>query len=261
MASDNKFSSQSEARNKKKTGESRDSDELILDENSVLEAAAAMLEDGVDPLQIELELVRADLEQAQEDLEKAKAEASDNWDSMLRANAELDNTRRRLEKDVENAHKYGIERFVQGLIPVMDSLEMGLAASREEGADIEKLREGSELTLKMFADASKKFGVETIDPIDQEFNPEFHQAMAMQETADKKPNTVLAVMQKGYTLSGRLVRPAMVVVSKAVSPTKPEEANGGEPGNEADASKGDSVTDSGQDSGADKIGTKIDEKA
>jgi len=154
------------------------------------------------------------LEQLQKELEESKAKAEENWNEYLRACAELENTKRRMQRDLENAHKFAVEKFIVELLPVKDSLEMGLEASKENNGNIEKLIEGMELTLKMFSDAVNKFGVEVVNPVDQPFNPEFHQAMAMQESNTKPQNTVLAVMQKGYTMHGRLVRPAMVVVSK-----------------------------------------------
>jgi len=158
----------------------------------------------------------ADLISIQEKLDTAEQNAAKHWDALLRAKAEHDNTRKRLERDVENAHKFALERFAQDLLPVIDSLEMGINAANDVETDILKLREGSVLTLKMFTDCANKFGIEAIDPKGQPFNPEFHQAMSIQESAEYPPNTVIAVMQKGYTLNGRLVRPAMVLVSKAV---------------------------------------------
>jgi molecular chaperone GrpE len=163
------------------------------------------------------------LESLQQELEETKRKAEENWNEYLRACAELENTKRRMQRDIENAHKFSIEKFIVELLPVKDSLEMGLQASKENNGNVEKLIEGMDLTLKMFSDAVNKFGVEVVDPIDQPFNPEFHQAMSMQESNVKPQNTVLAVMQKGYTMHGRLVRPAMVVVSKG--PANPTDNN------------------------------------
>ncbi|MBT8118428.1 MAG: nucleotide exchange factor GrpE [Gammaproteobacteria bacterium] len=146
-------------------------------------------------------------------LEKAQAKASENWEQYLRAKAEMDNLRRRNAKDVENAHKYGIEKFVNELLPVMDSMGMGLAV---EDASAESLREGMELTMNMLMKMMEKLGIEEIDPLNEKFDPEKHQAMTMQPNAEVEPNTVIAVMQKGYSLNDRLIRPAMVMVSKAV---------------------------------------------
>ncbi len=150
-------------------------------------------------------------------IEALEAKAEENWDHFVRTKAEMDNMRRRAERDLENAHKYALERFAQELLPVKDSLEMGVAAAQDEAADIDKLREGSEMTLRMLDSALTKFNIKTVDPLDEPFNPELHQAMTMVEVPDKAPNTVINVLQKGYTLNDRLVRPAMVVVSKAAA--------------------------------------------
>ncbi len=148
-------------------------------------------------------------------LEDARNKADEHWNLYLRTNAEMDNLRKRAERDVQNAHKFGIEKLVGELLPVMDSMEMGMAAGDSGDEATAKLVEGMELTLKMFADALQKVGVAQIDPIGEVFNPEFHQAMSMVENPDAEPNTVIAVMQKGYLLNDRLVRPAMVMVAKA----------------------------------------------
>lgn len=153
-------------------------------------------------------------------LQDAQAKADQHWNQLLLARAEVENSRRRTERDVENAHKYALERFVRELLPVKDSLELGLAAAVGEGAELAKLREGMELTLKMLSAALEKFGVQEIDPKGSRFNPERHQAMAMQESATAEPNTVLTVYQKGYLLNDRLIRPAMVVVSAASAAEK-----------------------------------------
>jgi len=149
-------------------------------------------------------------------LQDAKAKADQHWNQLLLARAELDNTRRRNEREVENAHKYALEKFVRELLPVKDSLELGLAAAAGEGSELEKLREGMELTLKMLTAAMEKFGVTEVDPKGEKFDPERHQAMAMQESPTAEPNSVLTVYQKGYLLNDRLIRPAMVVVAGAV---------------------------------------------
>ncbi len=153
-------------------------------------------------------------------LQDAKAKADQHWNQLLLARAELDNNRRRNERDVENAHKFALEKFVRELLPVKDSLELGLAAAAGEGSELEKLREGMELTLKMLAAAMEKFGVSEVDPAGEKFNPERHQAMAMQESPTAEANTVLTVYQKGYLLNDRLIRPAMVVVSSAPAEKK-----------------------------------------
>jgi molecular chaperone GrpE len=154
--------------------------------------------------------INADSLEAQ--LELAQAKASENWDAYLRAKAEMDNLRRRNTKDLENAHKFGIEKFVTELLPVLDSMALGLAV---EDASAESLREGMELTMNILQKMMEKLNIEEIDPLNEKFDPEKHQAMTMQPNADVEPNTVIAVMQKGYSLNERLIRPAMVMVSKA----------------------------------------------
>lgn len=148
-------------------------------------------------------------------LQDAKIKADQYWNQLLMARAELDNIRRRNEREVENAHKYALEKFVRELLPVKDSLELGLAAALGEGTELERLREGMALTLKMLSAAMDKFGVSEVDPKGEKFDPERHQAMAMQESPTAEPNTVMTVYQKGYLLNDRLIRPAMVVVAGA----------------------------------------------
>ena len=145
-------------------------------------------------------------------LEDAQQQAADYHDKMLRMQAEMDNLRKRTERDVSNAHKYAVEKFANELLQVKDSLELGLSA---EDIDVEKLREGTELTLKMLGNVFEKFSIEEVDPVGEVFDANLHEAMTMQESAEHEPNTVLTVVQKGYTLHGRLIRPAMVIVSKA----------------------------------------------
>ena len=146
-------------------------------------------------------------------LEDAQAKASENWNQYLRAKAEMDNLRRRNIKDVENAHKFGLEKFATEMLPVLDGISMGLAV---EDASAESLREGMELTMNMLEKMMEKLGIEEIDPINEKFDAARHQAMSVQPNAEVEPNTVIAVMQKGYSLNERLIRPAMVMVSKAV---------------------------------------------
>ena len=147
------------------------------------------------------------------ELAAAQAEAAELKDQMLRIQADAQNVRRRAEADVEKAHKFGQEKFSRELLSVLDNLERALAASPEDEAT-KALRDGVDMTLQGFVSTLAKFNVEAIDPQGETFNPEQHQAMAMQENADFPPNTVMAVMQKGYSLHGRLLRPAMVMVSK-----------------------------------------------
>ena len=136
-------------------------------------------------------------------------------DSALRSQAEMQNVRNRAEKDVEKARKYALEKFVNELLPVADNLERALDAADEQSESQKGVIEGVQLTLKSLQDALKQFGVEPIDPASEPFDPQLHQAMSMVPNKDVEPNTVLNVFQKGYQLNGRLVRPAMVVVSSA----------------------------------------------
>lgn len=154
----------------------------------------------------------SELEQLQAELAEAQAKAAEGRDQALRAMAELENVRRRAARDVENAHKYALEKFAAELIGVKDSLELGLGLPN---ASAEDLRAGSDATLKLLAKAFEKAGVVEVVPEGQPFNPEFHEAMAMVPSADQAPNTVMNVVQKGYSLNGRLVRPARVIVAKA----------------------------------------------
>ncbi|TQE99391.1 MAG: nucleotide exchange factor GrpE [Spiribacter salinus] len=155
-------------------------------------------------------------------LAEAEARAEENWNQFLRARAEMENLRRRAEKDVAQARQQSLEKLAGELLAVKDSLEMGVQTARSEGADITQIAEGSELTLRMFNQALEKFRIEEINPEGERFDPACHEAMAAQPAADAEPNTVLNVVQKGYRLGERLLRPAMVIVAKA-----PEE-NGGE---------------------------------
>lgn len=147
-------------------------------------------------------------------LEASRANERELSDKLLRVHADLENLRRRGEREVSAAHRYALEGFAKELVNVRDSLELGAEAARTT-VDIEKLREGVELTLRQLSSVFEKFGVKEVNPIKQKFDPTFHQAMSVQEAADLDPNTVIAVFQKGYLLHDRLLRPALVQVSKA----------------------------------------------
>jgi molecular chaperone GrpE len=151
-------------------------------------------------------------EDADGGLAAATAKAEENWNQYLRAMAELENYRRRAEREVDNARKYAIERFAQDLVNVGDALEAGLAAG---GGDAKAVVQGAEATLRALQAAFQKAGISVVDPAGKPFDPTWHEAMVAQESAEQPPGTVLAVIQKGYTLNGRLLRPARVVVSKA----------------------------------------------
>jgi len=143
-------------------------------------------------------------------LAELQAKADENWERYLRASAEVENIRKRAGRDVENAHKFALERFGKELLGVKDTLEMGLAV---EGASVESLLEGSNATLKLLANTMERFGIVEVDPAGEPFDPEFHEAISMQPSEDVEPGSVLTVVQKGYTLNGRLLRPAMVIVA------------------------------------------------
>lgn len=155
------------------------------------------------------------IEELKQELEEAKQKAHENWDKVLRMQAEMENLKKRIQKDLEDAHKFALTRFAKELLPVFDSVVLGLQAATGESEEVKKFREGCELTIKQFEAMFAKFNIEAIDPLGQPFNAEHHQAMMMQETKDAEPNTVVNVFQKGYLLNGRLLRPAMVVVAKA----------------------------------------------
>jgi molecular chaperone GrpE len=146
-------------------------------------------------------------------LDAANARAEEYRNDALRARAELDNVQKRTAREIANAHKYALERFLTDLLPVKDSLDLGYAAATGS-SDIATLREGMELTLKLLDAVLEKHGVQVVDPVGEPFNPELHQAMSVQESTEVAPGTVVTVVQKGYVLNGRLLRPAMVIVAK-----------------------------------------------
>ena len=173
-----------------------------VESEAATEQSAAAVDDAA---------TRSDPQAMQTELQ---AKVDENWEKYLRAAAELENVRKRAARDVENAHKYALERFATELLAVRDSLEMGLAAG--EDADVESLRQGKEATLKQLTIVMERFGVEEVDPQGEPFDPAMHEAMTMQESAEVEPGSVLTVFQKGYALNGRLLRPARVVVASEV---------------------------------------------
>ena len=168
--------------------------EQVLDEDSLKGSEGDP--PGESPLNVE------------EELERAR-------DQVLRHQAEVQNVKRRAEQDVEKARKYALERFCNELLPIVDNLERALSSAPPDQEEKSPIVEGVELTLKMFVDALAKFNIEQVDPDGEPFDPKLHQAMSIVENQDVEPNTVISVMQRGYVLNGRLVRPAMVMVSKA----------------------------------------------
>ncbi|AOE48948.1 nucleotide exchange factor GrpE [Kangiella sediminilitoris] len=177
-------------------------------ENAVdeaLEDAAEAAENLTDEEKKILELEKS--------LEEAEAKAAENMDLALRTKAEAENIRRRSENDVANARKYAIEKFAEELLAVVDSIEQGLQA-KAESEESKALKEGMELTLKMTLSTLNKFGVEQLDPIEEIFDPQLHEAMTMVPSPDHEKNTIIDVFQKGYLLNGRVIRPARVVVAQ-----------------------------------------------
>lgn len=184
-------------------------------------------EDEVDELnesevEVEEEQAEANDDSIESQLEQANAKVDEHWDRILRMQAEQDNLRKRHTRDLGNAHKYGADELVKAMLPVKDSLEMGIQAATE-ATDVTAISEGMQLTEKMFAAALEKVGVVTIDAVGEKLNPEHHQAMTAVPSAEHEPNTVMTVMQKGYLLNERLMRPAMVVVAKAPEEETKEE--------------------------------------
>ena len=171
----------------------------------------AVLPDTASPL--------VEVEQLQQALVEADERAKNHWQQYLRAVAELDNVRKRAQRDIEAANRYGLEKFAAELLPVKDSLE--LAVQNAARADARSLREGQEATLQLLSRALEKLGVTVIDPLGEPFDPARHEAMMTQESTTAEPNSVLKVVQLGYELNGRLLRPARVIVAR-------EPASGGQ---------------------------------
>lgn len=145
-------------------------------------------------------------------LAAAEAKASENWERYLRAAAEIENVRKRATRDVEHAHKFALERISKELLAVRDTLELGLEAS--DNASVESLLEGSNATLKLLESTMERFGIEVVDPAGEPFDPQLHEAISVQPSDEVEPGSVVSVVQKGYLLNGRLLRPAMVIVAE-----------------------------------------------
>ncbi|MCX2758987.1 nucleotide exchange factor GrpE [Vibrio cyclitrophicus] len=180
-------------------------DQIIAEAEKVEEAE--LNEDAAD----EQESKIAQLEAA---LLSSESKVKEQQDTVLRAKAEVENMRRRSEQEIDKARKFALNKFAEGLLPVIDNLERAMQAADAENEVVKPLFEGVELTHKTFVDTVAKFGLKEINPEGEVFNPEFHQAMSIQESPDHESNTVMFVMQKGYELNGRVVRPAMVMVAK-----------------------------------------------
>jgi molecular chaperone GrpE len=201
------------------TNESKNENGAELSPEQIVEDSIKQAEGQVEEQQVDDHVAISTEQEKINELElalvAAKSTVNDQKDSVIRAKAEVDNVRRRSAQDVEKARKFALDKFAAELLPVVDNLERAIATVNKEDEGQQGLAEGVELTLQSMMAALDKFGIKVVDPLDQPFNPELHQAMSMQEVEGVAPNTVIAVMQKGYELNGRLVRPAMVMVSKA----------------------------------------------
>ncbi len=183
----------------------------IIEEAEKVEAAVQEAEAELEEVSDEKEAKIAQLEAA---LLSSETTVKDRQDAVLRAKAEVENMRRRTEQEIDKARKYALNKFAEELLPVIDNLERAIQAADTESEAVKSLLEGVELTHKTFVDVVAKFGLKEINPEGEAFNPELHQAMSIQESPDHESNTVMFVMQKGYELNGRVVRPAMVMVAK-----------------------------------------------
>ncbi len=200
----------------------KNKEEVSEEEKSTEEQKSESIDDDSvkdDPqsevVESEESLEKSEEEIAVDPLSELEVQLEEMRDQVLRHQAEVQNVKRRAEQDVEKARKYALERFCNELLPVVDSLEMAILSEPPDQEDSESILKGVKLTLKMFVDTLAKFNLEQMNPEGEPFDPKLHQAVSMVENNEVEPNTVLSVMQRGYILSGRLIRPAMVVVSKA----------------------------------------------
>ena len=191
----------------KDQAEIQNPEQEALNENT----SAAEMNEADKNLEEAQDKVEQDLEAM---LAEAKAEAEKHKDMALRVQADMENLRRRTRLDVESAHKYALEKFVNALLPAMDSMEMGMDAATKEGATVESIREGVEMTFKQMLDVLQEFNVERVNPTGEKFDPQLHEAMTMIPSPDHESNTVVDTIQKGYTLNERLVRAARVIVAQ-----------------------------------------------
>lgn len=186
-------------------------------EEQKVEAMEQVEVQPVEPTDVDSEVTaeQARIAELEAQLEAAQQASLEERERAVRAVAEMENLRRRAAQDVEKAHKFALEKFAAELLPVLDNLERAIELADKENEALKPMIEGVELTLKSMQSSVAKFGLVALDPQNQPFDPNAHQAMSMIENAELAPNTVIAVMQKGYELNGRVIRPAMVMVSKA----------------------------------------------
>ncbi|GIU42361.1 nucleotide exchange factor GrpE [Shewanella algidipiscicola] len=195
------------------SNESNKAQEPQIDNNIAPEVDTEVVEDAAN-LMDELTQANFRIEELEQALAAAEAKVEEQKDSVIRAAAEVDNVRRRAAMDVEKAHKFALEKFANELLPVIDNMERALQGTNAEDETTKAIYEGVELTLKSFTTAVEKFGLSPLNPQGEAFNPDHHQAIGMQPSDDFPANTVMMVMQKGYILNDRLLRPAMVMVSQ-----------------------------------------------
>jgi molecular chaperone GrpE len=153
-------------------------------------------------------------ESIEQQLLEAQATIKEYWDQIIRLKAEMENSIKRASRDIENAHKYAVRNFAESLLPVLDSMELGQLAAEGDKVNLSSIIEGSQMTMTMFVQALEKHGLKQIDPVGESFDPGQHQAISMIDDKNAESNTVISVMQKGFLLNDRLIRPAMVVVAK-----------------------------------------------
>ncbi len=188
-------------------------------EEQKVEAMEQVEAQPIEPTDVDSEVTaeQARIAELEAQLEAAQQASLEERERAIRAVAEMENLRRRAAQDVEKAHKFALEKFAAELLPVLDNLERAIELADKENDTLKPMIEGVELTLKSMQSGVAKFGLVALDPTNQPFDPNAHQAMSMVPSADVAPNTVIAVMQKGYELNGRVIRPAMVMVSKSAN--------------------------------------------
>ncbi|MCL1074047.1 nucleotide exchange factor GrpE [Shewanella dokdonensis] len=196
------------------SNESHKAEQAQMDEAVAAQGNAAEAQAADASVVDELTQANFRIEELEQALAEAQAKVAEQQDAVVRAAAEVDNVRRRAALDVEKAHKFALEKFVNELLPVIDNMERALLGADKADETTKAMFEGVELTQKTLLAAVEKFGVKQVDPLGQPFNPEQHQAIGMQPSAEHPANSVMLVMQKGYLLNDRLLRPAMVMVSQ-----------------------------------------------
>ena len=210
MSHDNKWG---KIKEESETLDQENTVDLEHHKNNASKKHASDTDDTQKDSKTESELEHLDYEALEEKLTLCEQKAHENWEKAVRMSAELDNVRRRAERDVEQAHRYGLEKMIVSLLPVLDSLEQAIKLVDEETHSA--MFEGLQLTMKLFLDTLEKQGVEVLNPVGEPFNPKEHEAMSMMDAPESLPNTVLTVFQKGYRLADRIIRPARVIIVKA----------------------------------------------